>query len=86
MLVETAVGLARDRSRRRVWCTTTNDDLAALGFWQSVGFRLVRLRPGALRDARRLKAGIPDRGWRGLPVRDEIDLERISPRPLRPPG
>ncbi len=74
-LVDAAVDLARRGSLRRAWATTTNDNLAALGFWQAVGFHLAALRPGAVRDARRLKATIPEAGHRGLPIRDEIDLE-----------
>lgn len=76
-LAGAAVGLARRGSLRRVWATTTNDNLAALGFWQAVGFHLAALRPGAVRDARRLKSTIPERGHRGLLIRDEIDLEMI---------
>ncbi len=66
-LVGGAVDLAREHSRHRVWCTTTNDNLPALGFWQAIGFALVALRPGAVADARRLKPSIPSHGHRGLP-------------------
>ncbi len=76
-LAGAAVDLARRGSLRRVWATTTNDNLAALGFWQAVGFHLAALRPGAVKDARRLKSTISERGHRGLPIRDEIDLEMI---------
>lgn len=76
-LVGAAVDLARQRTLSRVWATTTNDNLAALGFWQAVGFRLAALRPDAVREARLLKAAIPERGHRGLPIRDEIDVEMI---------
>ncbi|MHB1501521.1 MAG: GNAT family N-acetyltransferase [Candidatus Dormibacteria bacterium] len=76
-LVDGAVSVTRLRSLRRVWTTTTNDNLTALGFWQAVGFRLTALRPGAVGDARRLKSTIPERGYRGLPIRDEIDIEMI---------
>jgi uncharacterized protein YhfF/GNAT superfamily N-acetyltransferase len=79
-LVDAALGVARRRSLRRVWATTTNDNLAALGFWQAVGFHLCALRPGVVADARRLKPTIPERGKRGLPIRDEIDVEMILDR------
>lgn len=78
-LVNAAVGLARQQSLRRVWCTTTNDNLAALGFWQAVGFALVALRPGAVTLARQLKPTIPLCGYHGLPIRDELDLELQLP-------
>lgn len=84
-LVEATIDLARAQCLRRVWCTTTNDNLAALGFWQALGFVLVGLRPGAVETARRLKPSIPLHGCRGLPIRDEIDLERTlwAPDPRR---
>jgi len=96
-LAGAAVALARQGSLRRVWATTTNDNLAALGFWQAVGFHLCALRPGVVADARRLKPTIPERGQRGLPIRDEIDVEMVldgtgtadrlaSPRVARAPG
>ena len=75
-LVEATVDLARAQYLRRVWCTATNDNLAALGFWQALGFVLVELRPGAVETARRLKPSIPLHGYLGLPIRDEIDLGR----------
>jgi GNAT superfamily N-acetyltransferase len=74
-LVSGAVGLAREHSLRRVWCTTTNDNLPALGFWQAIGFALVALRPDAVAGARELKPSIPSHGHRGLSIRDELDLE-----------
>jgi len=84
-LVEATVSLARAQCLRRVWCTTTNDNLAVLGFWQALGFVLLELRPGAEETARRLKPSIPLHGYRGLPIRDEIDLERtlLTPGPRR---
>lgn len=61
---------------RRLWVTTTNDNLAALAFYQKRGFRLQRVRAGALDETRRLKPGIPLIGENGIPIRDEIDLCR----------
>ncbi len=56
--------------------TTTNDNLDALRFYQRRGFRIVALRPGAVDEARRLKPSIPETGAYGIPLRDEIGLER----------
>jgi ribosomal protein S18 acetylase RimI-like enzyme len=65
---------------RRVWLVTTNDNLDALRFYQRRGFRLSRLRAGAADEARRhLKPGIPTVGHFGIPIRDEIVLEREDP-------
>lgn len=40
-LVGGVIDLARQRALGRVWCTTTNDNLPALGFWQAMGFALI---------------------------------------------
>jgi GNAT superfamily N-acetyltransferase len=56
--------------------TTTNDNLSALRFYQRRDFRITEVRPGAVDDARRLKPSIPIVGEYGIPIRDEIDLER----------
>lgn len=60
----------------RVWVVTTNDNLAALAVYQRHGFRLVEIRPGAIDRARALKPTIPEIGQNGIPMHDEIVLER----------
>lgn len=68
---------ARRFGARRLWLITTNDNLDALGFYQRRGFRLVALRVGAVDDARdRLKPTIPPVGDHGIPIHDELVLER----------
>jgi GNAT superfamily N-acetyltransferase len=56
--------------------TTTNDNLDALRFYQRRGFRIVAVRPGVVDAARRLKPSIPAVGAYGIPLSDEIELER----------
>jgi GNAT superfamily N-acetyltransferase len=73
-LVRAAIDLAADQRLSRVWCTTTNDNLPALGFWQALGFALTALRPDAVAAARAVKPALPWHGYRGLPIRDELDL------------
>ncbi|WP_442967500.1 GNAT family N-acetyltransferase [Rhizobium sp. BR 362] len=67
-----------DRLRRQgvsaLWVMTTNDNLAALRFYQRRGFELRRLRPGAVDAARLLKPSIPKIAENGIPIRDELDL------------
>jgi ribosomal protein S18 acetylase RimI-like enzyme len=60
----------------RAYLTTTNDNLPALGLYQSLGFRIVAVRPDAVTRARAVKPEIPTVGYRGIPVRDELDLVR----------
>jgi ribosomal protein S18 acetylase RimI-like enzyme len=74
-LVDAVERLAAERSCRRLWVLTTNDNVDALRFYQRRGFRLVELRPGAVDDSRaRLKPEIPEVGDHGIPLRDEIVL------------
>src|SRR3954467_8362930 len=75
LLVKAVAEDARRAGGTRLWCTTTNDNLSALGFYQHLGFRLVALRPDGVAEARLLKPTIPLIGAHGLPLRDELDLE-----------
>jgi ribosomal protein S18 acetylase RimI-like enzyme len=66
---------------RRLWLVTTNDNLDALRFYQRRGFTIADVRPGALVEARRtLKPSIPEVGYYGIPIRDELILHRLAHR------
>jgi GNAT superfamily N-acetyltransferase len=75
-LLEGACAAAAAEGCRRVHLMTTNDNLRALRFYQRRGFVLCELRPGAVDGARRLKPQIALTGDHGIPIRDEIVLER----------
>jgi ribosomal protein S18 acetylase RimI-like enzyme len=75
LLIEAAVGRARELGLRRVWLITTNDNVDALRFYQRRGFRLAALYPNAIEASRRLKPAIPELGAYGIPIRDELELE-----------
>ena len=74
-LLASLVDTARRAGCTRLWVVTTNDNVDALRFYQRRGFRLVRLRPGAVRESRSLKPEIPDLGAHGIELRDELELE-----------
>ena len=75
-LVAACVRAATDAGATRVWLITTNDNTAALRFYQRRGFVLAALRPGAVDDARRtIKPEIALTGLDDIPIRDEIELE-----------
>jgi ribosomal protein S18 acetylase RimI-like enzyme len=74
-LVEGVAATVRAAGAMRLRVMTTNDNVAALRFYQRAGFRLAEVRPGAVDEARRaLKPTIPLTGNDGIPIRDEIDL------------
>jgi ribosomal protein S18 acetylase RimI-like enzyme len=75
-LIEAVIAAAREARCARLWLITTNDNLAALRFYQKRGFHLVAVHCGALEASRRLKPEIPLTGMDGIPLRDEIELER----------
>jgi GNAT superfamily N-acetyltransferase len=73
----------------RLFLSTTNDNLDALYFYQKRGFVLAALRPGAVNESRKIKPEIPIRGDRGLPIRDEIELQMElceTDRTVKPAG
>jgi GNAT superfamily N-acetyltransferase len=75
-LLAECVRAAQAAGATRVLLVTTNDNMAALRFYQRRGFVLVALRPGAVDDARStLKPAIPERGNDDIPIHDEIELE-----------
>lgn len=76
-LMAAVVDLARHKDIRRVWLITTNDNTGALRFYQKVGFVLVAVHRDAIRRSRELKPSIPETGFDGIPIRDEIELEMV---------
>ena len=62
---------------KRIWLITTNDNLNALRFYQKKGYNLSAFYRNAMERARQLKPEIPSIGLNGIPIRDEIELEKI---------
>ena len=69
---------ARELGQRRAFLLTSNDNLKALGFCQRRGYRLVAVHRDAMVRARALKPGIPMVGLEGIPLWDEIELEKFA--------
>jgi GNAT superfamily N-acetyltransferase len=67
---------ARAAGCTRLWLITTNDNVDALRFYQRRGFRLAALHANAIEESRRLKPSIPAVGHFGIPITDEIELEK----------
>jgi ribosomal protein S18 acetylase RimI-like enzyme len=74
-LIEEVIREAREGGCQRLFLTTTNDNLRALGFYQKRGFELASLRRGAVNESRKIKPSIPLTGFYDIPIRDEIELE-----------
>ena len=76
-LLETVVAEARETGIRRIMLVTTNDNLAALRFYQKRGYDMCRFCRNALDQARKIKPEIPLTGMDGIPLKHEIELEMV---------
>ncbi len=74
-LMLNAIEKARARTCKRIWLTTTNDNLRAIGFYQRLGFRMIAINIGIVDEARKIKPEIPEIGERGISIHDEIVME-----------
>jgi N-acetylglutamate synthase-like GNAT family acetyltransferase len=76
-LLDAADRIAADAHCQRAFLITTNDNVDAVRFYQRRGFRLAELRPGAVDRSRAvLKPEIPAIGNYGIPLRDELVLDK----------
>ncbi len=71
-LVEKVEVEAKRLRKRRVLVSTSNDDLPALAFYQSRGFQIYEVKPDVVAQ----KHGAILRGIGGLPMRDELRLQK----------
>jgi ribosomal protein S18 acetylase RimI-like enzyme len=59
--------------KRRLLVSTSNDDLPALAFYQANGFQIYEVKPNVIAE----KHGVVLRGIGGLPIRDELRLQKF---------
>lgn len=77
LLVQEIENHAVKKKCKRLKLITTNDNLLALKFYQKRGFHLSKIFINAVEKARKLKPEIPLIGNDGIPIRDEIELEKL---------
>ena len=75
-LLEAVADTARAAGCTRVHLITTNDNLPALRLYQRHGFMLTGVRLDEVEVSRQRKPQIPATGHAGIPIRDELELER----------
>ncbi len=78
-LVKAVTRAADTRDCKRVWLITTNDNTGSIRLYQKTGFELVTIHRHAIDESRKLKPSIPEMGYDGIPIRDEIELEMRLP-------
>jgi ribosomal protein S18 acetylase RimI-like enzyme len=72
-LIEKVEAEARRIRKKRLLVSTSNDDLPALAFYQSLGFQIYEVKPNVIAD----KHGEILEGIGRLPVRDELRLRKV---------
>jgi len=76
-LLEAMIAEVLDTGATTVRASLTNDNVRAYAFFQKRGFRLVRIRAGAIAEVREKKPSIPLYAPNGLPIRDYVDVELV---------
>lgn len=74
-LVDAVLRFARFNRCFRVWLVTTNDNTGAMRFYRKVGFEHIATHVGAMFEARKLKPSIPEIGYNGIPIQDEVEFQ-----------
>ena len=69
--------IALDIKCNRVWLVTTNDNEAAVKFYLRNGYRIKAVHKDAIEKSRLLKPTIPMCSPDGVPIKDEIEMEKI---------
>jgi GNAT superfamily N-acetyltransferase len=76
-LLDAMIALGREKRFKVLRALISNDNTRALRFYQRRGFRIVAVHIGIVDMMRRLKPAIPEKGFDGIPMRDEIELEMV---------
>ena len=69
--------IAIENNCKKMRLITTNDNMRALQFYQKREYCLTKLYPNAMEEVRRVKPDVPLIGENGIPLRDEIELEKV---------
>ena len=72
-LIEKVEAETRRLGKKKLLVSTSNDDLPALAFYQSLGFQIYEVKPNVIAE----KHGMVLKGIGGLPVRDELRLQKL---------
>jgi ribosomal protein S18 acetylase RimI-like enzyme len=76
-LLQHAKLVAYKNKCRRIWVSTSNDNLNAMRFYQKRGFNMINIYIGFMDEVRRYKPELPQIGIDGIPLLHLIELELI---------
>lgn len=68
--------ISEEKDITNISVITRNDNLNALKFYQKRGYNITKVIPNAVEKARKQKPSIPLFAENGIPIRDEIVLEK----------
>lgn len=72
-LIEKVEAETKRLGKKKLLVSTSNDDLPALAFYQSLGFQIYEVKPNVIAE----KHGMVQKGIGVLPVRDELRLQKL---------
>jgi len=72
-LIQKVEAEAKKLGKIKLLVSTSNDDLPALAFYQHLGFQIYEVKPNVIAE----KHGSVLKGIGGLPVRDELRLQKL---------
>jgi N-acetylglutamate synthase-like GNAT family acetyltransferase len=76
-LMNAVESFAFENNIRRIHMITTNDNNHAIYFYRKRGYNIIAIHENAIDFARKLKPEIPEIGIDNIPIKDEIELEKI---------
>jgi GNAT superfamily N-acetyltransferase len=76
-LLNAVESFALEHNMKRIHMVTTNDNNPAIYFYRKRGYSLFAIHENAVDYARKLKPEIPEIGIDNIPIKDEIELEKI---------
>lgn len=76
LLLKAIEVIAKELKCNRVWIITTNDNSKAIEFYENRGYHVCRIYENAIDQSRKLKPSIPLTNSEGVPIKDEIELQK----------
>ncbi len=80
-LMDAALARATELQARRMWLTTTANNVRAIAFYQRWGMDLVALHRDGVARSREVKPSIPLVDRYGVPIRHELEFELLLGSP-----
>jgi ribosomal protein S18 acetylase RimI-like enzyme len=72
-LIEKVEAETKRLGKKKLLISTSNDNLPALAFYQPLGFQIYEVKPNVIAE----KHGMVLKGIGGLPIRDELRLQKL---------